>query len=554
MPRVTSGDDGEWRSTAARPGRVFRAGSAAGWGLALAAAVLVGWPVVMVLSRPGEGGGAAEVSRLLPGVGGAALVLGRSVLVALGVGVAATIIALPAGWVLRRRTRVGAALVVTPLLMPGYLAYASYSTLRENDTWIGDWLGTMPTGFNAALGRWLAMGGVVLWAWPIAAVVLGMAFSAVSPAVLDALRMDGGGRLRRGLEVAKVCRWGLARAVLAVGLVTLGSAVPLHLAQVETYAIALWKMLDLQAPARAVWLAASPLVLIGLLAAWWVGRGVRRAGTIGDERGFEEDAWEAKRSGGDAWAWGLALAAWAASVPVPVALYGASLRDWGLVSRFWQEHGDAVQTSLLVSTGVAGIGVVLAMLAWRGAERGARVAWWSLWVFVAAGLVPGVLIGGAWSACGRVGAGGLGESAWVVVMAHAARFGFVGVLAGWLLERAEGRATRESRWLDGGDGLKGWWLAAGLPRARFVAGAALAMAALSFHEIESAVILQPAGTDSLARVLLDNLHYLRDQKIAAAVVNLMVAATGLALAAGWLLAPGRVGMFTGEGAGGVRGG
>ena len=538
-----------------------RAPSLTAWGVVASAAVLVGWPVMAVLVRPGEGAGAAEVARLLPGAWGAALVLGQSVLVALGVGVVATVVALPAGWVLRKRTRVGAALVVTPLLMPGYLAYASYSTLRENDTWLGDWLGTMPTGFNAALGRWLAMGGVVLWAWPIAAVVLGMAFSTVSPAVLDALRLDGGGRLRRGLEVAKVCRWGLTRAVLAVGLVTLGSAVPLHLAQVETYAIALWKMLDLQAPARAVWLAASPLVVVGVLAAWWVGQGARRGGTNGDERGVEEGAAEARLSGGggggggDAWAWGLALAAGVVSVPVPVGLYGASLRDWGLVGRFWQEHGQAVRGSLLVSAGVAGIGLVLAVFSWRGAERGATVARWGLWVFMAAGLVPGVLIGGAWSAGWRMGVGeGLGESAWVVVMAHAARFGFVGVLAGWLLERAEGREAREARWLDGGDGLVGWWIGAGWPRARFVAGAALAMAALSFHEIESAVILQPAGTDSLARVLLDNLHYLRDQKIAAAVVNLMVGATVVALLAGWLLAPGRRGEFTGEGAGGVRGG
>lgn len=542
-------------STGAGRGAVRRAPALAAWGLVAGAAVLVGWPVMAVLVRPGEGAGAAEVSRLLPGAGGAALVLGRSVLVALGVGIVATAVALPAGWVLRRRTRVGAALVVTPLLMPGYLAYASYSTLRENDTWLGDWLGTMPTGFNAALGRWLAMGGVVLWAWPVAAVVLGMAFSTVSPAVLDALRLDGGGRLRRGLEVAKVCRWGIVRAVLAVGLVTLGSAVPLHLAQVETYAIALWKMLDLQAPARAVWLAASPLVAVGVLAAWWVGRGVSRVKMPEEEFSAGEGATREKGSGGDAWAWGSALAAWVVSVPVPVALYGASLRDWGLVGRFWNEHGEAVRGSLLVSAGVAGIGLVLAVLAWRGAERGSRVARWGLWVFVAAGLVPGVLIGGAWSAGWRMGVGeGLGESAWVVVVAHAARFGFVGVLAGWLLERAEGRQAREARWLDGGDGLVGWWIGAGWPRARFVAGAALAMAALSFHEIESAVILQPAGTDSLARVLLDNLHYLRDQKIAAAVVNLMVGATVVSLLAGWLLAPERVGRFTGDGAGGVRGG
>jgi ABC-type Fe3+ transport system permease subunit len=474
-------------------------------------------------------------------MGGAMGALWRSGLVALGVGAAATLLALPAGWVLRRRSRVGLALAVVPMLMPGYLAYAAYSTLRENDTWLGDWLGRMPTGFNAELGRWLAMAGVALWTWPIAALILATGFATVPGSVLDAIRLDGGGRARCTWEAGRLCAGWVLRAWLAVVVITLGSAVPLHLAQCPTYAIAIWKMLDLQSPARVAWLMALPLVGVALFAAEVAARGLSKPIDEGASDERPEPARSARGIGG---AWLAAGCVWMVSAPLPVALYALSLKESHALVRFWREHGGVVGSSAVVALMTGVIGALLAVLTWRAAERGPLVPRWGLRVFLAGALVPGVLIGSAvgaawgpasaWAREGRLEAG-----LWVLVLAHAARFGGLGVLGGWLLARSEARAQSDARHIDGGAGLRGWWLAAVQPRARVLVGIALATAALSFHEIEAAVILQPAGTDSLARVLLDNLHFLRDQKIAAAVINLMVVATGGAMLAGWLAAPGR---------------
>jgi ABC-type spermidine/putrescine transport system permease subunit II len=69
-----------------------------------------------------------------------------------------------------------------------------------------------------------------------------------------------------------------------------------------------------------------------------------------------------------------------------------------------------------------------------------------------------------------------------------------------------------------------------------IVGVALAMACLSLHEVESSVVLQPAGSSSLAQVLLTQLHFARQEEIAAAAILVLTPAAGIALLAGVLLA------------------
>ncbi len=75
----------------------------------------------------------------------------------------------------------------------------------------------------------------------------------------------------------------MLRSILVIGLVMLGSAVPLHVARVETYAIWVWMTLDEHPgePWRA-WVVAWPLVAVATAAGWvardgWRGGGRRLA-------------------------------------------------------------------------------------------------------------------------------------------------------------------------------------------------------------------------------------------------------------------------------------
>ena len=124
---------------------------------------------------------------------------------------------------------------------------------------------------------------------------------------------------------------------------------------------------------------------------------------------------------------------------------------------------------------------------------------------------------------------------WPVIFAHVARFGFVGMLAGWWLAGLETPDERGARLMLAGNGVRAWWTLCVKPQVGVVIGVGLAAGALSLHEIESTVLLQPPGPSSLAQYVLDRLHYNRNEELCAACVNVMGVGIVLALGAGWLV-------------------
>jgi ABC-type spermidine/putrescine transport system permease subunit II len=80
-----------------------------------------------------------------------------------------------------------------------------------------------------------------------------------------------------------------------------------------------------------------------------------------------------------------------------------------------------------------------------------------------------------------------------------------------------------------------WWHLCVRPRFGAVIGIGLAAAALSLHEIESTVFVQPPGPTSLAQYVLDKLHYNRNEDLCAASANLFLVGLVIAGIAGWLI-------------------
>lgn len=540
--------------------------AATGWGIGLAAGLVAlfavavaGYPVgvaVLAVARHWSGAGR-------PGAGVGAGVdiwplLVRTMLYAGAIGVLATAFAWPAAWALRHSGRRGVhvlALVTMPLLLPNYLAYAGWGLLRAPRTPLGDLLARQPawatTGFNAGL----AVAGLALWAWPLAAIVLGAGVRRVPDSILDTLRLEAGAWWRRWWVLGRMLAGPLGAAVGAVMLVMLGSAVPLHVAQVETYAIRVWLLLNLTPDQGAAWAAAWPLLLIAAAvaayAAWGLGR---RAASDTDA----SDAGHARR-GGARWALVGTVALLAASIGVPCVLFLLSMREPGrafsasavasLSGEFWRITGPGVRSSAATGAWVALLSAGLAAAAWaaasahgggrrHGDHRTARaVVLVCVGLLLLAGLAPGVLIGSAVSAAWN-GQGWLrwaADSRLIVVVGHLARFGFIPALLGWWLAGLESREERGVRALDGAETLRGWGVARFPLHAGAVVGVALGVGMLSFHEIEATVILQPPGVDNLAQQLLENLHYARDERLAAAVVNLLAAGLGIGYAAAYLI-------------------
>jgi ABC-type Fe3+ transport system permease subunit len=504
--------------------------------LALIAAASVGWPGAFVACRVAAGvaGGRDVASALAVDAG----LLGKTVGIAAGIAAAATVIGWCAAWAGRGLGARWFVLMMLPLLLPSYLISSGWGLLRAPGTRLGDWLSApgrealvIPAGYG------LALLGMVLWAWPLAALLVSAILRRTDPDVFESLRMEPVGRWRYFGAVAWMTRGGLGAAFGAVLLVMLGSAVPLQIAQLDTYAIKLWLKLDETGGAEhwRVWAAAWPLMAVAVLAGWFITTRLEAESAAGSRGG------EAPTATGVRWAMVATGLVWMAAVAAPVIMFVMNLRGVKTLETFWRVtwrpllgSAEIAGATAAIAAGIAGA-MWMALAGCAGARLIGRVC---LMVMLVAGLTPGVLIGSATAHAWRSGAwmSAVADSSAVVVLAHVARFGFVAALAGWWLARTEPRELRDLRRLEAGSSLKGWLRGSMASQAGALGAAAIAVGMLSLHEIEAAVMLQPASSSGggFAWVMLQQLHFARTQELAAGMVYVIAGGLGMALVVVWL--------------------
>ena len=470
-----------------------------------------------------------------------AAMLARTLWIALAIAGTATAFALPAAWAMRRLPARSAALLLAPMLLPNYLVYVAWGQLRAPGTWLGDALerADSPALWNAA-GIAQSIGGLALWAWPIGALVLAASARRVDRETIEALRLSGGSRLRRAVVVLGEMRGGILASVGVLTLLMIGSAVPLHVSQIETYSIVVWRAMMETSQIAPVWIVASPLIVFAAL----VGIGLGIVLIRMDDSAIGVDCDERVGVG---WLVG-AGAIWCASTIVPLVMFIASLREFGsLWRRASSVFGDgALADTLEVGAIVAGVcllvmaGVAIGLSSGRAWMR--RLTHISVCAWVAGAAVPGVLIGFGIVAASYAGATAwIGDSAAGIVWAQVARLGGVGAVAGWWLARVESPILRDARRLYAGDGIRAWWASSGRAQAVTAIGIFLAIALLSAHEIEATAVVGAPGTGTLAQRMLDKLHYLREEELKVAAACMMGVGLLAGLAVFALTAAGRAG-------------
>lgn len=455
--------------------------------------------------------------------------LARTAGVAIVIGIVATALALPGAWLARRLSASMTAALLAPLLLPTYLVYASWGLLRAPGTALGDWAARAGPDAIRTINMVQALGGLALWSWPIGAVIVGVAARRITDDELDALRSAQPSCARRALFIARRLSPALALSTGAIALIMLGSAIPLHVAQVETYAITIWRLMNESADASRVWLAATPLLLIGVIGGGALGAIMIR---YGDPRTID---WR-ERSGSPARS-ALAVAGviWIASALAPALIFVWSLREWLSLGRAFVLLRPALLESAVVGAWVALCGVIIVVGAIAGfrwhAGRAARVgSVAALLALCAAAVTPGVLIGAALLSASRFdGLYWLAERRAGLVAAHTLRFGVIAALAGWWVSRLEPRDAADLRELESST-LMRWRRTLGPGKLGVIGAGALAMFFLSMHEIEATVMLAPPGHTSLAHTLLSQLHYLRMEELSAAGVWLTMGGLAVILA------------------------
>jgi ABC-type Fe3+ transport system permease subunit len=446
----------------------------------------------------------------------------------------AVLLAWPGAWLLRTRGYTLAPLLFAPLLLPNYLAFGAFNLLRAPGTTLGDLaerLGRESPWIPVALGKAIAVGSIMIWSAPVAMLILALHLRRIDDSTLEQLALDAGpqsdGAHNDGFVRTKwtqflgelsLARDGLRGSFLLVLALTLGSVIPLHVARVNTLTIRVWLAMDLlpQDQQWRAWILTLPLIAIALVAAFLGVRGIRLDAPESQTR------LSPRVASRGVWFGALAVAALGAIVPgALLALHLA--REGGLVE-FIRNYREPLLTSGGIALIVAAASAALMLLAWIGTLAGGvskRLVQVSLALFAVGAIMPGVMLG-LWIAhTVRTLVPALEDSTLVLVLAHLARFGVVPVALGCLLASIESRDARDQRTLDGVRSLGALWAAAITGNARALIGAAIIGGVLSLHEIEATVTLQPPGLDTLARAVLNQLHFMRTQEFSAAGLILL---------------------------------
>ncbi|MBL8761285.1 MAG: hypothetical protein JNL50_08290 [Phycisphaerae bacterium] len=451
--------------------------------------------------------------------------LARTIAISLFVGLASSLLAWPVAFFCRARPLLHWSLI--PLAMPPYLAFAGWGLLRAPGTTLGSLIESLVqrglTSLPFIVGQSLAILAIILWSTPIALLVLAPAARRIDDATLDLLTLETTSRLSRARSLARITLRPFALGALIVALLTLGSNLPLHLAQIRTYAINIWQALDLAGPDQSwrVWGAAAPLLLIATLAGWLL-----------STRLFTTDTPPPQVSPRPApLGRAIAIALLILAVLAPLVLFLTSIQRASSIATFFRSASDAFATSAALSLVVALAAACITLVVWRAiasdSPAARALASLSTRLLLIASLTPGVLIGSSLAqSWGRLSTSATTDMA-LLAIAHLARFAGLSAALGALIARAEPRDARAMRILDGADHGRGWLAAALRPELGWLIASAALAAALSLHEIEAAVILMPPG-DLLPRRVLALLHYARDEELCIASAAITLAALALA--------------------------
>ena len=466
----------------------------------------------------------------------------RSVLIAGGIGLLAVVLGVPMGRALMgtdRKWLWGIALV--PMWMPSYAIYGAMNLARAPDTVVGRWLISYATSDESH--RWAAVWagygigvlGLAVWGSVIGAVVMvGGSGSGRNRSSIyrDMMDIEPAVFWTRGRVWVGVHRGALLRAWGVVSLVMLGSGVPLHLAQIETWSIGIWRALSERGVDDwgVVWVMGSPMVLVGLVGAWCVTRMVLRDATGRGSVGMGVEQESERRVGLVG-----AGVVWSFAILVPMVVLGVSIDDLRAMGLFWTERGGAIGHSVLIGgvVGVIGAGFAMGVAFVLGhSVRWVRgVGALAVFASVAGALVPGVLVGASVVQVGGV-VGGLGVFGEVIGLL--ARVLVVGGVVGSVVAGRESGELLSQRWSLGG-GFGDWWKVHGRTGIMACVGAGVVCGLLAVHEIEASVMITRAGVSTLSQGLLADLHYARLERLSAALLNLMWVGLVVGLIGGLLM-------------------
>ena len=408
-------------------------------------------------------------------------------------------------------------LLLMPLLLPRYVLYYAWALLLSPTTALGRYLADRPGAAQAA-GAVTSVAVLVMWYWPLAALLLAQGWRGLDPDMLSSAELEAktAGRFRHVLWPSLRRPAALAFAVCFV--LCLSEFGTFHLAGMRTAGTELAVLYELTGSSSAVAWAAWPMglaaagvaVLLWRQAVDWSTRPPTGPPRLGHGR----------------LRWTVLAVLMALSLAAPLGLLVAGVTGAAAFEQFLAVHWDELAASTLTALlGAAGaMWMAGSALALRRAGRGGAVlaAVMQVTILLAA-FLPGSVVGvGLVRLGGLAGLGAVMGGSWAAVSAAlAARFAGLALVALMVTRDSASRRLGEMASVDGASWSRTWWHVH-LPRSWAVpAGVGLAVVMFGMTELPATMVVLPAGVPNFAQRLINQMHYLSDQQVIASCLVLV---------------------------------
>ncbi len=400
------------------------------------------------------------------------------------------------------------AAMIAPMLLPRYVMYYAWSLLLSPTAGLGQWLATRPA-WAEFVGTTSSSIVLILWYWPLAALLLAAGWRNLDADMLRAARLDGSARRRFFGVTLPLLRRSIALAWGVCFVLVFSEFGAFHLAGLRTVGTEMAVLYEQTGSTAAVAIAGWPMMLAALAISLLIWRRIK-PGSI--QPPMEPP------SAGRPWRWIYLLGLWGLSVAVPVGLLVAGAESISRFAHFLTLHGDELGWSLLPAATAAAAAMLLAagMTALERLGRAGRIVSGVMCVTVLAAMfLPGSLVAAAilemlvamrapWT---------ISES-WLIVSAGLmVRMGGVAVIVLRLIRSGADEHLDEMAHSDGATSAQTWRYVH-LPRNwALPAGAMGLLTMFGLTEISATSVLLPAGLPNFAQRLLNQMHYARDQEV-----------------------------------------
>ena len=474
-------------------------------------------------------GADVDMGRYWP-LGKAAALTARSLALAAAIAAVSVALGYVPGRVLGTARRGGTllfCLVVAPLLLPRYVLFYVWSLLLTPTTPLGRLLAEQPQSVAVRIGEVTSSAVLVLWYWPLAALILAQGWRNLDAEVLAAARLEAGPASRFRRVILPLLGGPLALAFAVSFVLVLLEYGTFHLAGVRTVGSELGVLYEQTGSTAVVARAAWPLVVVAAAVAALVSRRLKDLSADAPLDRPTPPAGPAR--------WAVFAALMGASLAAPLAILASSVRDLSGLGQFWRLQSDGLANSLASAVVAAALALAMAAgaLACEGlGARGRRLARVMQFTILLAALLPGALVGAAiLETQVALGPAPTGRAAGVLLVAagQAVRFAGVALVVLMLARGGSARHYREMAGVDGAGPVDAW-RHVHLPLVwPLVLGAGVVVAMFSLTELPATMLLLPPGLANFTQRLLNQMHYARDQHVIASCLLLAAVYLGLAV-------------------------